>query len=107
MASPSESPEGGDQTVPSGDEEEETVASIQSHYLRSPSPSKYVRPGGGCGGGNVCGMVLCVCGVWSVCMWCVCVQGLCSVCAVCVVWWEQSHKKNHNPVKIRTRPEME
>ncbi|XP_062303122.1 serine/threonine/tyrosine-interacting-like protein 2 [Osmerus eperlanus] len=36
MASPSES---GDQTVPSG--EEDTVRSIQSHYLRSPSPSNF------------------------------------------------------------------
>ncbi|XP_046887384.1 serine/threonine/tyrosine-interacting-like protein 2 [Hypomesus transpacificus] len=39
MASPSESPESGDQTVPSG--EEDTVRSIQSHYLRSPSPSNF------------------------------------------------------------------
>ena len=55
MASPSESPESGDQTVPSG--EEDTVRSIQSHYLRSPSPSKYVTSAGlGC----VCVSWVCV-----------------------------------------------
>uniref|UniRef100_A0A4W5KSV0 Uncharacterized protein n=1 Tax=Hucho hucho TaxID=62062 RepID=A0A4W5KSV0_9TELE len=39
MASPSE----GDQTVPDGESEEEAtnVKSIQSHYLRCPSPSRF------------------------------------------------------------------
>ncbi|KAF7643050.1 hypothetical protein LDENG_00245920 [Lucifuga dentata] len=43
MASANESTELGDQKVPDGDEEEEerNIRSIQSHYLRSPSPSNF------------------------------------------------------------------
>ncbi|KAM7375535.1 hypothetical protein PAMA_014580 [Pampus argenteus] len=39
MASANESGERVDQMVPSGDEEEESIRGIQSHYLRCPSPS--------------------------------------------------------------------
>uniref|UniRef100_A0A3Q3A7B5 Dual specificity phosphatase 27 n=1 Tax=Kryptolebias marmoratus TaxID=37003 RepID=A0A3Q3A7B5_KRYMA len=39
MATPNELQDGGDQTVPDGDEEERSIRGVQSHYLRCPSPS--------------------------------------------------------------------